>query len=61
MKKVPTAVVKQRSREVTALTDSWLDPYASMLGATWRTWVVDTAADGVNLVAHTKNYVQVGW
>ncbi|KAG1666851.1 hypothetical protein FOA52_009475 [Chlamydomonas sp. UWO 241] len=59
MKKVPTSVVKDRSRDVTALTESWTDPYAHLLGSCVRVWVVDTAADGVKLVGHTKSYVQV--
>eukprot|EP00955_Chlamydomonas_euryale_P069263 360379-Chlamydomonas_euryale.AAC.3 len=59
MRKVPSSVVKARSRDVTALTDSWADPYAHLLGSTLRVWVVDVAADGVKLVGHTKSYVQV--
>lgn len=60
MKKVPSAVVKQRSREVTREVDSWVDAYAHLAGTTQRCCVVDLAADGIHLVAHTKTYAQVG-
>ena len=60
MKKVPSQAVKARSREVTALVESWTDAYAHLVGTTQRCCVVDTAADGVHLVAHTKTYTQVG-
>jgi threonylcarbamoyladenosine tRNA methylthiotransferase CDKAL1 len=59
MQRVPTAVVKQRSREVTALVDSWAGVYDGLVGTTHRCCVVDTAADGVHLVAHNKTYAQV--
>ncbi len=58
MKKVPSHVVKQRSRAVTALAESWVNVYAHLVGTTQRCCVVDIAADGVHLVAHTKTYAQ---
>ncbi|EFN58477.1 hypothetical protein CHLNCDRAFT_19538, partial [Chlorella variabilis] len=59
MRRVPTAVVKQRSREVTAAVESWCGSYSGLVGATQRCCVVDTAADGVHAVAHNKAYTQV--
>ena len=59
MKKVPSEVVKQRSREVTREVDSWVDAYSHLAGTTQRCCVVDLAADGTHLVAHTKTYAQV--
>eukprot|EP00850_Spirogloea_muscicola_P004552 SM000019S05096 [mRNA] locus=s19:890270:893256:+ [translate_table: standard] len=58
MKRVPTAVVKQRSRQLTAAFEAFT-PYAGMEGAEERVWVTDTASDGNKLVGHTKSYVQV--
>lgn len=34
--------------------------WPSQVGSTQRVWVVDKAADGRKLVAHTKGYTQVG-
>lgn len=59
MKKVPSQTVKQRSREVTSLLESWTDAYVHLVGTVQRCCVVDTAADGVHLVAHNKTYAQV--
>lgn len=59
MKRVPTDVVKARSREITTLVESWTDAHAALVGTMHRSCVVDTAADGRSLVAHTKSYVQV--
>lgn len=57
---VPTAVVKQRSRETTVVVEGWQDVYAGLVGQRHRCTVVDVAADGVHLVGHTKSYTQVG-
>ena len=51
-------MAKARSREVTALSESW-EPYTALVGTTQRVWVADRAPDGVHLVGHTKSYVQV--
>uniref|UniRef100_A0A7S0RPG7 TRAM domain-containing protein n=1 Tax=Chlamydomonas leiostraca TaxID=1034604 RepID=A0A7S0RPG7_9CHLO len=59
MKRVPTEVAKARSRELSALVDSWSGAYTHLVGTSQRVWVVDTAADGRKLVGHTKNYTQV--
>ena len=52
--------VKERSREVSSLVDTWTGSYDQLVGAVQRVWVVDVAADGRHLVGHTKGYVQVG-
>jgi len=59
MKKVPTAVVKSRSRRMSTLVDSFGELETSLVGSVQRCWVVDTAADGCHRVGHTKSYVQV--
>ena len=59
MKQLPSEVKKQRSREVTAEVESWgAGVYAHLVGCVERCCVVDTAADGVHLVAHNKTYAQ---
>jgi len=59
MKKVPSQVVKARSRALSALVEGFGEAEAAHVGRTERCWVVDTAADGCRLVAHTKSYLQV--
>eukprot|EP00889_Picochlorum_renovo_P000387 jgi/Picre1/27417/NNA_000384.t1 len=59
MKKVPTSIVKTRSREITAEVDSWTDAYKHLMGRIVRCCVVDTAADKVSVVGHSKTYAQV--
>lgn len=59
MKRLPTEVVKRRSREVSAEVDSWGDVYDRLVGSMQRCCVVEPAADGVHLVAHCKSYTQV--
>lgn len=58
MKKVPSAVVKKRSRELTAVFESFT-PYNGMEGQIERIWITDVASDGTHLVGHTKGYIQV--
>ncbi|KAK9134658.1 hypothetical protein Syun_013988 [Stephania yunnanensis] len=58
MKKVPSSVVKSRSRELTAVFESFT-PYDRMEGQVVRIWITEIATDGVHLVGHTKGYVQV--
>ncbi|XP_048499124.1 uncharacterized protein LOC104897111 isoform X2 [Beta vulgaris subsp. vulgaris] len=58
MKKVPSAIVKKRSRELTAVFESFT-PYNGMEGLEERIWITDVAADGIHLVGHTKGYIQV--
>ncbi|PRW56296.1 threonylcarbamoyladenosine tRNA methylthiotransferase [Chlorella sorokiniana] len=60
MKQLPSEVKKQRSREVTAAVEAWgADVYQHLVGCVERCCVVDTAADGMHLVAHNKTYAQV--
>lgn len=49
MKKVPSNVVKKRSRELTALFESFT-PYDGMVGNTERIWITDIATDGTHFV-----------
>ncbi|GJP42020.1 hypothetical protein CLOM_g1623 [Closterium sp. NIES-68] len=58
MPKVPSGEVKQRSRALTALIESFT-PYTGLLGTTQRVWITDVAADKTKLVGHTDSYVQV--
>ncbi|OVA11473.1 TRAM domain [Macleaya cordata] len=58
MKKVPSAVVKKRSRELTSVFESFT-PYQGMEGRIERIWITEIATDGVHLVGHTKGYIQV--
>ncbi|XP_057527120.1 uncharacterized protein LOC130806178 isoform X1 [Amaranthus tricolor] len=58
MKKVPSAIVKKRSRQLTAVFESFT-PYNGMEGLIERVWITDVAADGIHLVGHTKGYIQV--
>lgn len=50
MKRVPTAEVKKRSRELTLLFESF-NPYSGMEGKVEKAWVTDVASDGFNLVS----------
>ena len=59
MRKVPTHVVKNRSREITAEVDSWTSSYDFLKDRVVTCTVVDTAADKVSLVGHSKSYAQV--
>ncbi|KAL0360042.1 UNVERIFIED_CONTAM: Threonylcarbamoyladenosine tRNA methylthiotransferase [Sesamum radiatum] len=58
MKKVPSNVVKKRSRELTTVFESFM-PYVGMEGKIERIWITDIATDGSHLVGHTKGYIQV--
>ncbi|KDP35108.1 hypothetical protein JCGZ_10950 [Jatropha curcas] len=58
MKKVPSNVVKKRSRELTSVFEAFT-PYDGMEGTVERIWINDIATDGIHLVGHTKGYVQV--
>ena len=51
--------VKARSRSLTALFEAFEPPGAALVGHTVRAWFSEIAADGTNLVGHTKSYVQV--
>ncbi|XP_009362440.2 threonylcarbamoyladenosine tRNA methylthiotransferase-like [Pyrus x bretschneideri] len=58
MKKVPSTVVKKRSRELTSAFEAFA-PYVGIEGRVERIWITDIATDGIHLVGHTKGYVQV--
>ncbi|KAL5073455.1 hypothetical protein RYX36_012439 [Vicia faba] len=58
MKKVPSNVVKRRSRELTNVFEAFT-PYVGMEGKVEKIWITDIASDGVHLVGHTKGYIQV--
>jgi threonylcarbamoyladenosine tRNA methylthiotransferase CDKAL1 len=49
MKKVPSNIVKQRSRELTSVFEAFT-PYNGMEGRVERIWITDIAADGIHLV-----------
>lgn len=49
MKKVPSTVVKKRSRELTTVFESFT-PYTGMEGRLERIWITEIATDGVHLV-----------
>lgn len=58
MKKVPSTIVKKRSRELTTVFEAFT-PYDGMEGRVERIWITEIATDGIHLVGHTKGYVQV--
>ena len=58
MKRVNTLTVKNRSRELTKLTESYL-PWTKLEGQKMKVWITDIAADGISLVGHTKSYSQI--
>ncbi|MBA0624210.1 hypothetical protein Godav_009605 [Gossypium davidsonii] len=58
MKKVPSTIVKNRSRELTSVFEAFT-PYNGMEGKLERIWITEIATDGIHLVGHTKGYVQV--
>ncbi|GLT27083.1 hypothetical protein SLA2020_021110 [Shorea laevis] len=58
MKKVPSTIVKKRSRELTSVFEAFM-PYNGMEGRVERIWITEIATDGIHLVGHTKGYVQV--
>ncbi|KAL1564816.1 tRNA (N(6)-L-threonylcarbamoyladenosine(37)-C(2))-methylthiotransferase [Salvia divinorum] len=58
MKKIPSNIVKRRSRELTTVFESFT-PYVGMEGKIERIWITDIATDGSHLVGHTKGYIQV--
>ncbi|KAA3453541.1 CDK5 regulatory subunit-associated protein 1-like 1 [Gossypium australe] len=58
MKKVPSTIVKNRSRELTSVFEAFT-PYNGMEGKVERIWITEIATDGIHLVGHTKGYVQV--
>lgn len=53
MKKVPSTVVKKRSRELTYVFESFA-PYQGMEGQIERIWITEIATDGVHLVRQSS-------
>lgn len=60
MKKVPSNVVKNRSRELTAVFESFT-PYTGMEGKVERIWITDVASDGVHLVRLYTSILYISW
>jgi len=59
MKRVPTQVVKNRSRKLTKLFETF-EPYTHLVGTTQKVWVnTEVSDDKKYTVAHTKNYTKV--
>ncbi|TYZ62322.1 hypothetical protein PybrP1_009486 [[Pythium] brassicae (nom. inval.)] len=59
MPRVPTQVVKTRSRQLTKLFESF-DPYPALVDTTQKVWInTEVSDDGRFTVAHTKNYTKV--
>ncbi|XWS23394.1 hypothetical protein CRYUN_Cryun28dG0010300 [Craigia yunnanensis] len=66
MKKVPSTIMKNQSRELTSVFEAFT-PYNGMEGRVERIWITEIATDGIHLivftslskVGHTKGYVQV--
>ena len=58
MKPINSKIVKQRSREVTELFDSYF-PYTHLVGRETQVWINEMAHDKVNYAAHDISYVQV--
>lgn len=54
---VPSKAVKERSRALSLLHESYM-PHDALVGQTVRAWFVEVATDGHKLVGHTKNYTQ---
>jgi threonylcarbamoyladenosine tRNA methylthiotransferase CDKAL1 len=60
MPRVPTQLVKERSRRLSELFNSGIEaPYRALQGTRQRVWVTETAHDKHNLCGHTKSYAQV--
>ena len=56
--RIATHVVKERTREVSALFASYTT-HDGLVGTEQRVLVTEVASDGVHLVGHTKGYAQV--
>jgi hypothetical protein len=56
---VPSAVKKERSRQLSVLVDGFTSSSSRLVGSRQLVDVVEVAADGHHLVGHTDNYTQV--
>ena len=55
LRRLPSEVVKSRSRKVTKLFESYLS-YENLMGISIDVLVTDRASDSIHYVAHDKNY-----
>ena len=59
MKRINTNIVKDRSRRMTKLFESF-DPYRNLIGQCMKVWFnTEVSDDGRHSVGHTKNYTKV--
>jgi len=58
MKRIPTEIVKNRTRRLTQLFDSYA-PYTDRVGREYDVLVTEVAADKQHLVGHNKYYEQI--
>lgn len=59
MKRIPTQIVKNRSRRLTKLFDTF-QPYVGHENAIFKVWInTEVSDDGLHTVGHTKNYSKV--
>ena len=59
MKRIPTQIVKNRSRKLTTMFESF-DPYRALPGQRMKVWFnTEVSNDGRHSVGHTKGYVKV--
>lgn len=59
MKPLNSKVIKERSRKITQIFESYKDSYQHLVGTTQRVYITEMANDGHHLVGHTKCYTQV--
>lgn len=58
MKRIPTEIVKNRTRRLTQLFDTIL-PYEGRIGQEYEVLVTEVASDKKHLVGHNKFYEQI--
>lgn len=58
MKKVPSNEVKKRSRELTAVFESF-SPYQGMEGKVEKIWITEIASDGVHLASAYQFFLAI--
>eukprot|EP00667_Euglena_gracilis_P006263 EG_transcript_6315 len=59
MKPVDSKTIKQRSRRITQVFESYSDCFAHLVGTEQRVYVTELASDQFHVVGHTKCYTQV--
>lgn len=55
MRKVPSIIVKKRSRELTSVFEAFT-PYSGMEGRVERIWITEIATDCVHLVGSYASF-----